>query len=305
MRFSIVADGIRRPRDVPPGGCPLRGVTTPWLRMDFLRAAILGVVQGLAEFLPISSSGHLILVPALFHWPDQGLAFDVGLHLGTLVALLIYFWRDWWKMARTGGPDLVHHQFRFRSHSPDSQLLWLIALGSIPAAVTGLLFDDWIETNLRQPWLVGIALVTVGLLMLVADRRTKQTRAIASIGVTDAVLIGLAQAAALFPGVSRSGATMSTAMLRDLSRDSAARFAFLLGTPAFVGAAILKSGDLAGLNGHERLELAIGFAFSGTVGIMVIHYLLRFLRTRTLMPFIWYRFAVAALTLTIGAVRIA
>lgn len=273
--------------------------------MDYFRAAILGIVQGLAEFLPISSSGHLILVPALFKWPDQGLAFDVGLHMGTLLALLAYFWRDWWDMGRLGLRDLGRHQLRFRRHSQQSQLLWLIALGSIPAALAGLLFDSWIEEHLRQPWLVAIALAVVGAIMLVADRRSRFMRGLASVGVADAVLIGLAQATALFPGVSRSGATMTAALFRDFSRDSAARFAFLLGTPAFVGAAVLKSKDLSGLSNHETVELVVGFVCSGVVGFLVIHFLLRFLRTRTLMPFVVYRFVAAGLALAIGAFRIA
>jgi undecaprenyl-diphosphatase len=272
--------------------------------MDYLRAAILGIVQGLAEFLPISSSGHLILVPALFKWPDQGLAFDVGLHLGTLLVLLGYFWRDWWSMGTSALRDLGRHSVRFREHSQQSRLLWLIALGSVPAGVTGLLFDDWIEDNLRQPWLVALALAGFGLVMLVADRRSQLTRGVDSIGVADGVLIGLAQAMALFPGISRSGATMSMGLFRHMTREAAARFAFLLGTPAFVGAAILKSGDLAGLSGDEAGELAVGFLFSACTGLVVVHYLLRFLRTRTLMPFIWYRFGAAALTLLIGAVRV-
>ena len=158
--------------------------------MDFLRAAILGIVQGLAEFLPISSSGHLILVPALFKWPDQGLAFDVGLHLGTLLALLIYFWKDWWRMVRAGVPDFVRHQFRFQRHSRDSQFLWLIALGSVPAAISGLLFDDWIEEHLRQPWLVALALGGFTFVMLLADRRARMSRTVESIGIRDVVLPG-------------------------------------------------------------------------------------------------------------------
>ena len=272
--------------------------------MDLLRAAILGIVQGLSEFLPISSSGHLILVPALFKWPDQGLAFDVGLHLGTLLALLVYFWREWWRMFRAGVPDFLRHQFKFREHSEESQLLWLIAMASIPAAITGLLFDSWIEDHSRQPWLIAIALAAFSVVMYAADRRTNETRTIRSIGIVDAALIGVAQAMALFPGVSRSGATLSMGLFRDLTRDSAARFAFLLGTPAFVGAAILKSGDLASLSGREGLELAIGFVCSAVVGFAVIHYLLRFLRTHTLMPFIWYRLAVAAITLLIAGIRV-
>ena len=272
--------------------------------MDYLRAAILGIVQGLAEFLPISSSGHLILVPALFKWPDQGLAFDVGLHMGTLLVLLVYFWRDWWRMGTLGLRDLGRHAFRFSEHSQESRMLWLIALGSIPAAITGLLFDSWIEENLRQPWLVALALAAFGCVMLVADRTTKMTRGVDSVGVRDAVVIGFAQAMALFPGISRSGATMSVGLFRHMTREAAARFAFLLGTPAFLGAAILKSPDLAGMSGKELNEMFVGFAFSAMTGFVVVHVLLRFLRTRTLMPFVWYRFGAAALTLLIAAIRV-
>ncbi|MCL4241979.1 MAG: undecaprenyl-diphosphatase UppP [Dehalococcoidia bacterium] len=272
--------------------------------MDFLRAAILGIVQGLAEFLPISSSGHLILVPALFGWEDQGLAFDVGLHCGTLVVLLVYFWRDWVRMFGTGLRDFSRHQFRFREHSQDSRMLWLIAFGSIPAAVVGLLFNDWIEEHVRQPWVVAITLAAFGAVMLVADRRTRNRRTMGSISIVDAAFIGVAQAMALVPGVSRSGATLCAGLFRDIRRDDAARFAFLLGTPAFVGAAALTAKDLTGLSGREGLELGIGFLCSATVGFAVIHLLLRYLRTRTLLPFVLYRFAVAALALTIGGIRV-
>ena len=273
--------------------------------MEYFRAAILGIVQGLAEFLPISSSGHLILVPALFKWPDQGLAFDVGLHMGTLLALLVYFWRDWWQMGTAGLTDLRARGLRFREHSERSQLLWLIVLGSVPTAIVGLLFNDWIEENLRQPWLVAIALAGVGAVMLVADRRSKCERTLEHLNIVDVLLIGAAQSAALFPGVSRSGATITMGLFRDFTRGAAARFAFLLGTPAFVGAALFKSSELSSLSGHEAVELLIGFVFSGCVGFLVIHYLMRFLRTRTLMPFVIYRFGAAAATLLIGAIRTA
>ena len=272
--------------------------------MDFLRAAILGIVQGLSEFLPISSSGHLILIPALFKWDDQGLAFDVGLHMGTLLALLAYFWRDWVRMFGFGLADLKDHHLRMGSYRPESQLLWLIALGSLPAAVTGLLLESWIEDNVRQPWLVAVALAVVGTVMLVADRRSRRDRELRTVGLADAVLIGVAQACALVPGVSRSGATMSVALFRNFSRDAAARFAFLLGTPAFVGAAILKAPDIVDATGHEYAELAIGFACSAVVGFAVIHWLLRFLRTRGLLTFVVYRYGVAVVTLAIGAVRV-
>ncbi len=272
--------------------------------MDLLRAAVLGIVQGLTEFLPVSSSGHLILIRSLFKWPDQGLAFDVGLHLGTLTALLVYFWRDWWGMAISALGDLARHGARVRLHRRESQLLWLIALGSIPAGVAGLLLDDWIEENVRQPWLVAVMLASVGAIMFVADRRARLQRTVAEIGVVDAAIVGLAQACALIPGVSRSGATISAGLFRGLSRGDAARFAFLLGTPAFVGAALVKAPDLAESEG-QLLEIGLGFGCSAVVGLLAIHFLLRLLRTRTLVPFVLYRFGVAAATLAIAGIRVA
>ncbi len=273
--------------------------------MDLVRAAILGIVQGLSEFLPISSSGHLILVPALFGWPDQGLSFDVGLHCGTLLVLLIYFWRDWWVMVSRGVADLGSYGFAFPKHRRESRMLWLLALGSIPAAVTGLLLDGWIEVNARQPWLIAVMLAALGSLMWLVDSRARRSRKVESVNVADTVLIGLAQASALLPGVSRSGATMTMGMFRGLERDSAARFAFLLGTPAFFGAALLKAPDIADASGRELMQLGIGFGFAFLSGIVAVHYLMRFLRTRSLVPFVYYRYGVAVVTLVIALIRVA
>ncbi len=273
--------------------------------MEYVRAAILGIVQGLAEFLPISSSGHLILVPALFRWPDQGLSFDVGLHAGTLLALLAYFWRDWLVMIRSGLLDLKSHGLVMRNYAEESVLLWLLALGSVPAAVVGLLFNSWIEDNVRQAWLVALTMGLIGVLLYFADRMGKRERTISDIGILDVVLIGCAQACALIPGVSRSGATITAGLFRNITRSDSARFAFLLGTPAFIGAALLKAKDLSGDSGHELVQLLVGFAFSAVVGFLVIHLLLRYLQTRTLVPFAVYRWGVAVLTLVIAGIRVA
>lgn len=273
--------------------------------MDLVRAVILGIVQGVAEFLPISSSGHLILVPALFGWEDQGLAFDVGLHGGTLLALLAYFWRDWYVMFRTGLADLVRHGARVAAWRTDTRLLWLLAVGSVPAAVAGLLFDSWIESHVRQPWLVAIMLALMGTVMLAADSLAPKRRPMASVGIRDALYIGVGQAFALIPGVSRSGATVTVALARGLRREDAVRFAFLLGTPAFVGALLLKSADLAALSGAEARQMVVGFVTSAVVGFAAIHFLLRWVRTRSLLVFVLYRYAVAIITLAIGAYRIA
>lgn len=273
--------------------------------MEYVRAAILGIVQGLAEFLPISSSGHLILVPALFKWPDQGLSFDVGLHVGTLMALLVYFWREWVRMIRSGLIDLKDHGLAMRNYAEESQLLWLLALGSVPAAVVGVLFNSWIEDNVRQAWLVALTMGLVGIVLSFADRMGRRERTMSEIGVLDVVIIGCAQACALIPGVSRSGATITAGLFRNFARNDAARFAFLLGTPAFIGAALLKAKDLSNESGHEFGQLAVGFVFSAVVGFLVIHLLLRYLRTRTLVPFAVYRWGVAILTLVIAGIRVA
>jgi len=273
--------------------------------VDLVRAVVLGIVQGLTEFLPVSSSGHLVLIPALFGWDDQGLAFDVGLHGGTLLALLAYFWRDWYVMFRTGLADLARHGARVSYWRTDTRLLWLLALGSLPAGVVGLLFNDWIEAHVRQPWLVAIMLALMGTVMLLADRLAANRRPIATVGMTDALIIGVGQALALVPGVSRSGATVTAGLARGLRREDAVRFAFLLGTPAFVGALLLKSADLAALSGTEARDMLVGFATSAIVGFVAIHFLLRWVRTRSLLVFVLYRYAVAMLALAIGAYRIA
>ena len=273
--------------------------------MDILRAIVLGIVQGLTEFLPVSSSGHLILIPRLFNWPDQGLSFDVGLHVGTLIAILAYFWRDWLTMASGVLGDLRENGAAVRSYGFQSRLFGLIALGSVPAAVVGFLFNGWIEENVRQPWIIAITMAVVGGVMLLAERVSKRERTMEALGVRDAILIGLAQACALVPGVSRSGATMSVALFRDFDRATAARFAFLLGTPAFVGAALLKANDFVGEDSQALGELAIGLATSAVVGLLVIHFLMRYLRTRSLAPFVYYRWGVAVLTLVIAGIRVA
>lgn len=273
--------------------------------MDLVRAIILGIVQGLTEFLPISSSGHLILIPRLFNWPDQGQAFDVALHVGTLTAILAYFWRDWWRMATTGLADVTRHGPKVKAWRQDSRMLLWIAAGSVPAAIVGFTLNDWFEENVREPWLIAITLSAAGVVLLLAERLGRKERGLDSITLVDGVLLGCAQAFALVPGVSRSGITLSAGMFRGLDRDAATRFAFLLGTPAFVGAALLKLPDLAAESNREWLAVGIGVVTSAAVGLATIHYLLKFIRTQSLMPFVVYRFGLAALTLIIAGIRVA
>lgn len=272
--------------------------------MELLRAVVLGAVQGLTEFLPVSSSGHLILVPALFRWPEQGLAFDVALHGGTLLALLAYFWREWARMACALANDVRRRRYMWSFLAPESRLAILLFIGTIPAGVLGLLLNEWFESHVRQPWLVACTLAGFGVVMYVVDRRTTASREAGSLGVLDAFLIGCGQALALVPGVSRSGATIVVGLLLGLRRDEAARFAFLLGTPAFAGALLIEGRQLPQAEGGLAAPL-LGMAVAACVGAAAIAWLLRLLHSRSLAPFVYYRWLVAAAALTIGAIRVA
>ncbi|MBN2371745.1 MAG: undecaprenyl-diphosphate phosphatase [Vicinamibacteria bacterium] len=257
--------------------------------MTCLQAAVLGAIQGLGEFLPISSSGHLVVLPWLFGWSEHGLSFDVALHVGTLIAVVHAFASDWVRMglaalrgARSGRPFA----------EPGGRLLGLLALASIPGAVVGLLIDDWAETELRAPLLVAASMAIMGLILFFADRRLGNRRA-DEIPLSHAMTIGLAQALALVPGVSRSGVTISAALFLGYRREEAARFSFLLATPITFGAAVLKTPHL--LAGDGVGAVLIGVAVAAVVGWLSIFCLLRYVRARNYRPFVWYRFAFAAL----------
>jgi undecaprenyl-diphosphatase len=264
--------------------------------MSPLQASLLGLVQGLGEFLPISSSGHLIVVPWLLGWPEHGLSFDVALHVGTLLAVLLAFAGDWWRMARAGVRGILGgHPFA----EADSRLLWLIALASVPGALAGLLLDKWAETSFRSPLLVASTLAGLGLILWLADRRAGQG-ASREVCLRDALLIGLAQAFAIVPGVSRSGATISMGLFLGHRRDDAARFSFLLATPITFGAALVKARHFASAG---DLSLVLGMATAAVFGLLSIRLLLRYVRTRDYSPFVVYRFALAALVFAMALVR--
>jgi undecaprenyl-diphosphatase len=256
--------------------------------MTDLQAIVLGVLQGLGEFLPISSSGHLIVVPWLLGWKQHSLAFDVALHLGTLVAVLYAFAGDWWRMATSAVRGLT----RGRPFSePCGRLLGLIALASLPGAIAGKLLDDWAETTFRSPALVAAAMAVMGVILLIADRRIGGKQ-VSDVSLAIALLIGAAQALALIPGVSRSGATISAALLLGLRRDEAARFSFLLATPITFGAALLKVPHLL-RTASDLGPVVAGLVAAAVVGWLSIFFLLRYVRTRNYRPFVWYRFAFA------------
>lgn len=251
---------------------------------DLLLAILLGAVQGLTEFLPVSSSGHLILVPWLIGARDPGLTFNVALHLGTLAAVLVYSGRHW--------SDIAHAAMRGKEHAGISPtVFWKLAFASVPAAVAGILLEDAAAGALRSPWIVAASLVGVALLMAAADTRAG-TKAAVTLGWGQAFLIGIAQAAALVPGVSRSGATMTAGLFLGLSRAEAAHFSFLLAVPVTAGAAAFALRDITPADLSPAFF--IGIAASALTGFWAIRFLMRYLKEHTFAPFVAYRLALAA-----------
>lgn len=267
--------------------------------MNALRAAVLGVLQGAGEFLPISSSGHLIVLPFLMGWPDSGLAFDVALHLGTLAAVAFAFWRDWLRLLSGGLRGLVAGR---ALGDPDARLLAYLALASLPGAVAGLLLDEWAGTVFRSPALVSLMMALMGAVLWLADRRAGSVAEGEVVSLRDAMLIGCAQALAFIPGTSRSGATISMALFLGHKREAAARFSFLLALPITAGAALVKVPDLL-VSGVELAPVLVGMLTAAVSGLLAIGFLLRYVRTRSYAPFVWYRFAFAAVVLGVLFLR--
>jgi undecaprenyl-diphosphatase len=260
---------------------------------EVFRAIVLGVVQGLTEFLPISSSGHLVVVRRLFQWDEtDSLKFDVALHVGTTIAVLTYFWREWLAMLRSLLVWVTRRTEPTAVPQPyDARIFALIVLGSIPVAILGLALENWFEDNVRDPIVIGGMLIAFGVLLFAVERWSRGTRAIEDAGWQDAVFIGCAQAVSLVPGVSRSGITISAGLFRGYTRESAARFSFLLSTPAIGGAALLKFGEAAGDGTltDDLSAIAAGTAVSAVVGVLAIAGLLRLIQTRSFTPFVVYR----------------
>lgn len=264
--------------------------------MPLWQAIILAVVQGLTEFLPISSSAHLILIPDLLHWQDPGIAFDVALHLGTLIAVLLYFFREWIQLTLCGLG--FHHPKRASEQMvmQNQRLFWYLVAGTIPGALVGFFFEHWIEENLRNPIPIAGAMIAIGLLMWYAEYSARLTRRIEQTSLGDSLAIGTSQALALFPGVSRSGITITTGLFRGMTREAAARFSFLLSTPLIAGAAAVEVPKLlklhrAGAMDLPQSTLIASIAVSAVVGFVVIAFFLQYLQTRTLKIFIYYRLA--------------
>ncbi|HEV8634882.1 MAG TPA: undecaprenyl-diphosphatase UppP [Chloroflexota bacterium] len=269
---------------------------------EVVQAVLLGVVQGLSEFLPISSTAHLALVPWALGWDSpllNSLTFDVALHMGTLVAVLLYFWSDWLRLA----VGLVG--FARGQPNPGARMAGLVALGTIPAVVVGVLFQSLVETTFRSPAQIAVVLALFSLVMYGAERVAARARGLDALRTTDTVAIGCAQAVALVPGVSRSGATISTGLVLGLERAAAARFSFLLSTPVVAGAGLKKLFDLRGVAvgpGDSTLML-LGALAAGISGWLCIHWLLRYLARETMDVFVAYRLGLAAVVLALWLLR--
>lgn len=267
---------------------PLRG------RFDLttFQAMILGLLQGLGEFLPISSSAHLILVPWYFGWPDSGIAFDLALHMGTLAAVTVYFWRDLLTVATEA--------LTRGTRTPMGRIGWGIALGTIPGVVFGLLLDDRADA-VRSPVSIAILLALMGVALFLVDRRSPKNRSLEDVTILDIFLIGVGQACAIIPGVSRSGATITTALLRGLDREAAAKISFLLGWPIILGAGVfkLKDVDFTAVGS----SFLVGVLVSAVSGYLVIAFLMDYLRRGTFLVFALYRAGLAAFILFVAMLR--
>ena len=266
--------------------------------MTSAQAITLGVVQGVTEFLPISSIAHLRVIPALLGWSDPGAAFSAVIQLGSLAALLVYFASDMRVMARVALRGLADGQPWAKQ---EARLAWFIVLGTIPITVCGLAFKRSIVGELRSLYIISASLIILGILLWAAEKTAAFRRDVAEIGWPDSQLIGLAQALALIPGSSRSGTTMAAAMFLGLTREAAARFSFLLGIPAIGGAGLFELRDLLrhGLAGAELSGLIIGVVSSAVSGYLAIDFLLRYLRSRTTYVFVWYRVGLGLLLLVL------
>ena len=271
--------------------------------MPPLQVVILALIQGIAEFLPISSTAHLIVAPWLLGWEDPGLTFDVALHVGTLVAVVAYFFRTWLQVILHGfgiqwGDDEMLRE--------NPRLLWLLVAGTIPAGVIGFLFEKQAEHALRSPFVIGGMMIVIGLVMWAGERMGSRKRDLGTVSFLDSLAIGAAQALAVVPGVSRSGITITAGLFRNLNRVAAARFSFLLATPIIAGAAVKKLYDVlkhGGIPADMHMPFAVGILVSGLSGLAVIAFFLRYLQNRSLNFFIYYRIIFGIIVIALAVAR--
>ena len=278
--------------------------------LEFFQAVVLGLIQGLTEFLPISSSAHLAIFPQLFGWGDPGAAFTAVIQIGTELAVLIFFRKDIWRIGTAWIRSL--YDASWRGHI-DARMGWFIIIGSLPIVVLGILLKDIIESDFRNLWIIGTTLVVLGVILGIADRVGSTRRTIKHLTVRHAVFFGLAQACALVPGVSRSGATISMGRFLGYDREAATRFAFLLAIPAVIGAGVFELKDVLECHGATTAECANAYSPMATlvatvvsfvVGYAAIAWLLRYVSTRSYLPFVLYRIALGGFTLTMLSIGV-
>ncbi len=284
--------------------------------MTLLQAVILGIVQGLTEFIPISSSAHLIIIPWLFKWDDPGISFDISLHLGTLTALLWFFWSDWVRLVRAGISSILERKI---NNDPDRRLAWFLIIGTIPGGLAGLLAQGKIEElfhSANTPHALGAmiamaAVVTLlGVGLFVTERVAKHVRELNQVSLKDAVIIGLAQALAIFPGASRSGSTITAGLAVGFKRETAARFSFLLSAPIMLAAGMKSFFDIRGelalgtMIQSDLVLFAAGFLTAAVSGYLCVKFLLRFLQKHSTDIFVYYRWLLAVLIISVAFARV-
>ena len=265
--------------------------------MDFLRSVVLGLLQGLTEFLPISSSAHLAIFPKFFGWSDPGAAYTAVVQIGTELAVVLYFWRDIWSIATGWLKGLFSAEAR---REQEWRMGWFVIIGSLPIVLIGLALESQIDDNFRNLWVIGTTLIVLGVVLGIAERVGRNAKPIEDLTWGQAVLFGLAQAAAVVPGVSRSGATISMGLFLGYERAAATRYAFLLAIPAVVGAGVYKLKDVpGGQNEYGWAPTIVGTVVAFVVGIAVLHWLLGYVSKRSYAPFIAYRIGLGALVLVL------
>ena len=259
--------------------------------MDWLQALVLGIVQGLSEFLPISSTAHLRIVPHLLDWPDPGTEFSAVIQLGTLVAVILYFRQDVWQLSTAAIQSLLKRELL---RTTESLMAWSIAAGTIPVVVLGLGFKDFIKNEARELWVIGTALIVLAIFLYLAERLSPRNRDIKQLSFLQIQWIGLTQALALIPGCSRSGSTIMGGLMVGLNREAAARFSFLLGLPAIFGSGLYELKELIelGVSSDGYLNLAVGISAAFVTGYLSIEFLLRFLRNHGTLVFVIYRIVI-------------
>lgn len=277
--------------------------------MPLFQAIVLALVQALTEFLPISSSAHLTILPWLLGWSDPGLAFDVALHAGTLLAVLLYFTKDWLTLVLCGFGIKYPASASEQDAGQHKKLFWYLVVGTIPGGLVGFLFEKRIEEHFRTPIIIAVSMIALGLLMWWADSKTRLIRPIDDTNLSDAVTIGTTQALALCPGVSRSGITITAGLFRGFTREAATRFSFLLSTPLIAGAAVSHLPKLLKLRKAGGMDLPvstllISVLVSAVGGYLVIAFFLRYLQTHSLKPFVYYRLVFGIIILVLAFLHV-